>query len=140
MMVRYIYMKFIGFLLVVLGFSYSMTSFYNFYEYIFGNITIASSNILVMMIGLLVPLYMLIFGIYFYFYADKNITSINKYIMCSAIAFLIIGIVCLILKSNFIYNYLFVLSQVFEFLHVSCGYVLVLLGAMIIYGCVKYKY
>lgn len=139
-MIRFIYMKLIGFLFVVLGFSYCMTSFYNFYEYIFGKIVIASSNIFLMSLGLLIPLYMLIFGIYFYFYADKNIVSINKFILISAVIFIITGIVSLILKNSFIYDNLFIIAQVIEFLHISINYVLITLGIMLVYGCVKYKY
>lgn len=140
MVVRFIYMKFIGFLLVVLGFSYCMTSFYNFYEYVFGKIVIASSNVLLMSLGLLLPLYMLVFGIYFYFYADKNITKVNKFILSSSILFIVSGIVCLILKSPIIYKNMFFIAQTVEFLHISIGYVLLLLGIMITYGCIKYKY
>lgn len=140
MMVRYIYLKFIGFLLVILGFSYSMTSFYNFYDYIFGNIVIASSNIFVMSLGLLIPLYMLVFGIYFYFYADTNITKINKFIFGSSIFLMVIGIINIILKTSVVYNNLFVLAQIMEFLHWSIGYVLLTLGISIIVGCIKYKY
>ena len=139
-MIRFIYMKLIGFLFVVLGFSYCMTSFYNFYDYIFGKIVIASSNIFFMSLGLLIPLYMLIFGIYFYFYADKNIVSINKFILVSAIIFIITGIVSLILKNSFIYDNLFIVAQVVEFLHISINYVLITLGIMLVYGCIKYKY
>ena len=140
MMIRYIYMKFIGFLLVILGFSYSMTSFYNFYDYIFGNIIIASSNVFVMCLGLLIPLYMLVFGIYFYFYADTNITKINKFIFGSSIFLVVVGIINIILKTNVIYNNLFVLAQIAEFLHISLGYVLLVLGISIMIGCIKYKY
>ena len=140
MMIRYIYMKFIGFLLVVLGFSYSMTSFYNFYEYIFGEIVIASANVFVMSVGLLIPIYMLVFGIYFYFYADTNITKINKFIISSSVFFMIVGILNIILKSSIIYNNLFIVAQITEFLHVSLGYVLLLLGSSIMIGCIKYKY
>lgn len=140
MMVRYIYLKFIGFLLVILGFSYSMTSFYNFYDYIFGNIVIASSNVFVMSLGLLIPLYMLVFGIYFYFYADTNITKINKFIFGSSIFLMVIGIINIILKTSVVYNNLFVLAQIMEFLHWSIGYVLLTLGISIIVGCIKYKY
>ena len=140
MMVRFLYMKFIGFLVVVLGFSYCMTSFYNFYEYVFGKIVIASSNILLMSLGLLIPLYMLIFGIYFYFYADKNITKINKFIVSSAILFIGVGGLCLILKGTFLYDTLFFVAQIIEFLHISIGFVLLILGIMIVYGCIKYKY
>ena len=32
---RYLYMKILGLLLVIVGFSYSITSFNNFFEYIF---------------------------------------------------------------------------------------------------------
>jgi len=140
MMVRYIYMKFIGFLLVILGFSYSMTSFYNFYEYVFGEIVIANANIIIMSLGLIIPLYMLVFGLYFYFYADTNITKINKFIFASSLAFMIAGSVCVILKNNNIYKIFFWLAQSVEFLHASLGYILLVLGGMMMYGCFKYKY
>lgn len=138
--VRYIYIKFIGFLLVILGFSYSMTSFYNFYDYVFGEIVIASSNIFIMSLGLLIPLYMLVFGIYFYFYADMNITKINKFIISSSIFFIIVGITSVILQNSIVYNNLFMIAQITEFLHISLGYVLVILGISIMIGCIKYKY
>jgi len=140
MMVRYIYMKFVGFLVVILGFSYSMTSFYNFYDYIFGKIVIASSNIFVMSLGLVLPLYMLVFGLYFYFYADTNITKINKFIISSSIFFIIVGIIIIILKTNMVYKNLFFIAQISEFLHFSLGYVLLVLGISIMLGCIKYKY
>ena len=140
MMVRFIYMKFIGFLLVVLGFSYCMTSFYNFYEYIFGNIVIASSNIFIMVLGLIIPLYMLIFGLYFYFYADKNITKVNNFIISSGILFIILGTLCLLLKGTILYEIIFFIAQIVEFLHISIGFVLLILGIMIVYGCFQYKY
>ena len=140
MMVRFIYMKFVGFLFVILGFSYSMTSFYNFYEYIFGEIVIANSNIFVMILGLIIPLYMLIFGLYFYFYADTNITKINKFIFTSSLVFIIIGIIFIILKNDAIYKVLFFMAQSVEFLHVSLGYILLGLGGSTMYGCFRYKY
>lgn len=133
-------MKFLGFLLVILGFSYSMTSFYNFYSYLFGNVIIASANVVIMAFGLLVPLYMLIFGLYFYFYADTNITKINNYIFISSLSLLITGIVIIVLKNDIIYRNFFFIAQITEYLHVSFGYILTFLGIMIVYGCVKYKY
>lgn len=140
MMVRYIYMKFIGFLFVILGFSYSMTSFYNFYEYVFGEIVIANANIFIMSLGLIIPLYMLVFGLYFYFYADTNITKINKFIFTSSLVFIIMGSICIILKNNNIYQLFFWLAQSVEFLHTSLSYILLVLGGMTMYGCFKYKY
>ena len=115
-------MKFIGFLLVILGFSYCMTSFYNFYDYIFGDVVIANSNIIIMGLGLLIPVYILVFGVYFYLYADKNITKINKFILVTSIAFIIVGMLCLILNNGIIRNKLFFVAQLVEFLHVSIGF------------------
>ena len=137
---RFLYTKFVGFLMVVLGFSYCMTSFYNFYEYVFGKISIANSNVFIMMLGLLIPLYMFIFGIYFYLYADKNITKINKFILITALMFVIVGMLCLLLNNSIIYTNLFFIDQVTEFLHVSVGYSMIIMGIMMIYGCIKYKY
>ena len=140
MTVRFLYMKFIGFLLVILGFSYCMTSFYNFYDYIFGDVVIANSNIIIMGLGLLIPVYILVFGVYFYLYADKNITKINKFILVTSIAFIIVGMLCLILNNGIIRNKLFFVAQLVEFLHVSIGYSLIVLSILIMYGCIKYKY
>lgn len=137
---RFLYSKFLGLLLVVLGFSYCMTSFYNFYEYAFGKISIANANILVMGLGLLIPLYMFIFGIYFYLYADRNITKVNKFILITALMLIIIGILCLFFNNSIIYTKLFFIAQITEFLHTSVGYSMIILGIMIIYGCIKYKY
>jgi len=117
-----------------------MTSFYNFYEYVFGEIVIANANIIIMSLGLIIPLYMLVFGLYFYFYADTNITKINKFIFASSLAFMIAGSVCVILKNNNIYKIFFWLAQSVEFLHASLGYILLVLGGMMMYGCFKYKY
>ena len=137
---RFLYSKFLGLLLVVLGFSYCMTSFYNFYEYAFGKISIANANILVMGLGLLIPLYMFIFGIYFYLYADRNIIKVNKFILITALMLIIIGILCLFFNNSIIYTKLFFIAQITEFLHTSVGYSMIILGIMIIYGCIKYKY
>ena len=57
-MTKYIYMKLVGLILVILGFSYSITSFSNFYAYLYGDILVANANIYVMSIGLIIPLYM----------------------------------------------------------------------------------
>lgn len=68
---KFFYMKIVGLLWVIGGFSYSLTSFYNFYDYLFGNVSIANGNIVIMALGLIIPLYSFIFGVYFYFYTDK---------------------------------------------------------------------
>ncbi len=128
-MTKFFYMKILGLFLVVLGFSYSMTSFYNFYDYIFGTVTIANSNIFVMGIGLIFPLYTFIFGIYFYFYTDKEFAYINPFILASGIAMVIIGIIRI-----------FVNNGIMQFIHGSYSYVLLVLGILLIYGCMRYKY
>ncbi len=128
-MTKFFYMKILGLFLVVLGFSYSMTSFYNFYDYIFGTVTIANSNIFVMGIGLIFPLYTFIFGIYFYFYTDKEFAYINPFILASGIAMVIIGIIRI-----------FVNNGIMQFIHGSYSYVILVLGILLIYGCMRYKY
>ena len=44
-MTKYVYMKLLGLILVILGFSYCMTTFSNFYAYIFGEVEIANANV-----------------------------------------------------------------------------------------------
>ncbi len=128
-MTKFFYMKILGLFLVVLGFSYSMTSFYNFYDYIFGTVVIANSNIFVMSIGLIFPLYTFIFGIYFYFYTDKEFAYINPFIMSSGIGMVLIGIIRIFVKNG-----------IMQFIHGSYSYVLLVLGVLLIYGCMHYKY
>ena len=137
---RFLYMKLLGLLLVIVGFSYSLTSFNNFFSYIFHTrIFDENLNIYLMSIGLVLPLAMFIFGVYFYFYTDFNITKINKFILIFNIIFLIIGIIMLIIKQFNFWPY-FIIFQIFEFLHTSYAYLIILLSVMGLYGCFKYKY
>lgn len=128
-MTKYFYMKILGLFIVILGFSYCMTSFYNFYDYIFGTLTIANSSIVIMSLGLLFPLYTFIFGIFFYFYTDKDFGKINYFIFSTAISMLIVGITRLIISNG-----------IMEFLHISFAYVLIIISVLLIYGCFRYKY
>ena len=128
-MTKFIYMKLTGLLMVILGFSYSLTTFYNFYDYIFGDLEIANANIFVMSIGLLFPLYVFIFGIYFYFYSDKFLEKINPFIFFSGISMLIVGIIRLVLSKG-----------IMQFIHFSFSFILIVLSILLIYGCRKYKY
>ena len=128
-MTKFIYMKLTGLLMVILGFSYSLTTFYNFYDYIFGDLEIANANIFVMSIGLLFPLYVFIFGIYFYFYSDKFLEKINPFIFFSGVSMFIVGIIRLVLSKG-----------IMQFIHFSFSFILIVLSILLIYGCRKYKY
>ena len=128
-MTKYFYMKILGLFIVILGFSYCMTSFYNFYDYIFGTHFIANSNIIILAMGLLFPLYTFIFGIYFYFYSDKDFGSINPFIMSTAVSMIVVGITRLIVSDG-----------IMTFLHVSFAYIMLAISIFLIYGCIKYKY
>lgn len=140
MTIRYLYAKFISLILTIVGFSYCLTSFYNFYDYIFGDLIIANSNIIIMSIGLIIPLYMFIFGLYLYFYVDLDITKINKFILISSVSFIGVGLLFLILNNGLLHHSLFAISQVTEFLHYSISYSLIVLGILIITGCLRFKY
>ena len=134
---KYIFMKFLGLLLVLVGFSYSITSFNNFFSYIFKTRIFSENlNIYLMSIGLILPLFTFLFGVHFYFYIDYNFEKINKFIFTSFILLLIFGIIMIILSFIKILN----LNQIFEFIHGSLSYVLIVLSFMGIFGCIKYKY
>ena len=137
---RYIYMKFLGLLLVIVGFSYSLTTFNNFFSFIFKT-RIFSENLSVYLvwISLIMPVYIFVYGVYFYFYTDFNITKISKFLLISNIVVLIYGILLLIIKTLYSLKNIY-LFQVFEFNHISFGLCLILLGIMGIIGCFKYKY
>ena len=126
---KYIYMKIIGLLLVIIGFSYSLTSFSNFYGYLFGDIKVANGNIIIMSLGLLFPLYTFIFGIYFYFYSDKFFANINPFILSSAISLFIVGLVRIIVSNG-----------IMEFIHYSFSISIIISSILLVYGCIKYKY
>ena len=128
-MTKYVYMKLIGLMLVILGFSYSITTFSNFYAYLYGDIIIANANVYLMCIGLLLPLYMFIFGIYFYFYTDKEFAYINPFILMSGIGMILSGFLKMLTNS-----------VVLIFIHQSFSYVLILFGILLIIGCIRYKY
>ena len=128
-MTKYIYMKLIGLALVVIGFSYCLTSFSNFFAYLYGDIIIANANVYVMTTGLLFPLYMFIFGVFFYFYTDKQFATINPFILSSGIGFSIVGLLRL-----------FISSGIMEFIHISFSFVALVFGILLIYGCLRYKY
>ena len=128
-MTKYIYMKLVGIILVILGFSYAITTFSNFYAYLFGDIEIANANIYIMSIGLIFPLYMFIFGIYFYFYVDKEFAYINPFILISGISMMIVGIIRLLVSIG-----------IMQFIHVSYATILIVCGILVIIGCLRYKY
>ena len=126
-MTKFAYMKLVGLIMVVLGFSYCMTSFSNFYAYLFGDIIIANANVYIMAIGLVFPLYMFIFGVFFYFYTDKRFAEINPIILI--IGMFVVGILRMIVSNG-----------IMQFIHLSFGFVSMLFGLLLIYGCLRYKY
>ena len=134
---RFLYMKLLGLLLVILGFSYVITSFYNFFEYIFDyKIYPENLNIYIMSVGPLVPLFVFVYGVYFYFYTDFNITKISKLIFIVNISLFIISVLMIMFKNI---SYISI-TQIFELVHESFGYLLLILSSLGIYGCFKYKF
>ena len=111
MTARYLYIKFTGFLLVILGLSYSITSFYNMFSYIYGNVIVHGSNIVLMILGTIIPLFIFIFGIFYFMYTDNNIAKINKKIFICSIIMIAFGIFVLLFKINYLYSHLLLLHR-----------------------------
>ena len=128
-MTKFFYKKIVGLLMVIIGFSYSLTTFYNFYDYLFGESVIANANIYVMSIGLLFPLYIFIFGIHFYFYQDREFGQVNPFIFGTSIAMMLVGIARIIVNKG-----------IMQFIHFSFAYVIIILAVLLFIGCKKYKY
>ena len=128
-MTKFIYMKLVGLFLVIVGFSYCLTSFSNFYAYLYGDIVIANANIVLMTSGLLFPLYMFIFGVFFYLYTDKQFAYLNPFILSSGIGMIIVGLLRLIINNG-----------IMEFIHISFGGVAIVFGILLAYGCLRFKY
>ncbi len=137
---RYIYMKVLGLLLVIVGFSYSLTSFNNFFSYIFETkIFPENLNIYLMSVGLIIPLSMFVYGVYFYFYTDFNITKISKLIFGYNLFLLVISAIIAIFNGmNLLAESSF--FQLFEFIHYTFSYFAFFLSIMGLYGCFKYKF
>ena len=134
---RFLYMKFLGLLLVLIGFSYTITSFNNFFSYIFDyKIFEANLNGYIMSIGLIIPLFVFVYGVYFYFYTDFNITKISKLIFGTNLSLLIVSTVMVVFKDLTS----FIPFQIFEFIHESFAYCMIILSLMGIYGCFKFKF
>lgn len=140
MNIKMLYMKLVGFVLVVTGFAYSLTSFYNFWSYLFGDIIVANTNVGIMAIGLIVPLYLFIFGVYFFFYADRDEKKINMFILGSAVFMLIAGFLLVGCRMDIFYTKFFKITQICELLHPSIGYSSFVFGILLVYGCIKYRY
>ena len=139
MTARYLYIKFTGFLLVLIGLSYSITSLYNMFNYLYGNVTIGGSNTFIMILGIIIPLFIFIFGIFFFMYTDYNITKINKKIFICSIIMMIFGLLILILKNNYLLSNAFSVAQLVYLIHHSLGIVSIILGLMVMYASIKYK-
>ena len=128
-MTKFFYKKIVGLLMVIAGFSYSLTTFYNFYDYIFGDLVIANANIYVMSVGLLFPLYIFIFGIHFYFYQDREFGNVNPFILTTSIVMMIVGVIRIIISNG-----------IMQFIHFTFAYVIIFLAILLFIGCKKYKY
>ena len=139
MTARYLFIKFTGFLLIILGLSYSITSFYNMFSYLYGNVIVHGSNTFLMILGTVIPLFIFIFGIFYFMYTDDNVTKINKRILICSIIMITFGILTLIFKINYLVSHVFSISQIFYFIHFSMGFVSIILGLMVMYTCIKYK-
>ena len=139
MTARYLYIKFTGFLLVILGLSYSITSFVNMFSYLYGNVIVHGSSTFMMILGTVIPLFIFIFGIFYFMYVDDNVTKINKKIFVCSIIMMVMGLFILLFKINYLYSHMFAVAQITYFLHFSLGFVSIILGAMVMYSCIKYK-
>lgn len=139
MTARYLYIKFTGFLLVIVGLSYSITSLFNLFNYLFGDINIYGSNTVVMTLGIIMPLFMFIFGIFFFMYTDSNVAKINKKIFICSIIMMVFGLTILLFKNTYLLMHAFGIAQIAYFLHFSLGIVFLILGGMVMYACIKFK-
>ena len=128
-MTKFLYRKILGLFMVIVGLSYCFTSFHNFYSYLFGDITIANANIYLMSLGLVFPLYVFIFGIFFYLYRDKEFGNINPFVLITSILMFVVGV-----------SRIFVSNGIMEFIHFSFSIPIIILSILLFYGCIRYKY
>ena len=136
---KYLFMKLVGLLTVTIGLAYSITSFYNLFDVIFGNKLIAENHSLfVMGIGVIFPLFVFIFGVFFYLYADWHIEKKSLWILVCIIIMLILGVLKVLLSFEILKGIPF--SYFLNFVHISFGYIAIVLSLFLAYGRLKYKY
>ena len=109
------------------------------FSYLYGDIVVNGSNTFLMILGTIIPLFIFIFGIFYFMYTDDNITKINKKIFICSIIMIIMGICILLFKTNYLFNHMFGIAQIFYFLHFSLGFVAIVLGGMVLFTSLKYK-
>ena len=94
---------------------------------------------MMMSIGVIIPFYIFISGIFYFVYYDNDITAINKNMLILSFLIIIFGIIIMIFKINYLVLNMFGISQIVYFLHPSLGYVAVILGGLSTFVCIKYK-
>lgn len=139
MTVRYLYIKFTGLLLVIVGLSYAITSLYNLFGYLYGDIIVNNGNTVLMILGLIIPFFIFIFGVFFFVYYDNDVTKVNKLILALSISVIVMGLLIIILKSNYFVKNHFGIAQIVYFLHPSMGYSALIVGIMSLVATIKYK-
>ena len=139
MTVRYLYIKFTGLLLVIVGLSYAITSLYNLFGYLYGDIIVNNGNTVLMILGLIIPFFIFIFGVFFFVYYDNDVTKVNKLILALSISVIVMGLLIIILKSNYLVKNHFGIAQIVYFLHPSMGYSSLIVGIMSLVATIKYK-
>ena len=138
---KFWYMKALGFLMVVVGFMYSLTSLYNFFDAAFGEkILVEGVSVWIMSIGLLFPIFLFVLGVYFYFYADLFNDKPSKWVLICIMITFILSIVNISITIKEVQNILGDFSYLTEFVHYSFGYVLLLISTLLIFGKKKYHY
>lgn len=141
MNLKFWYMKSLGFLMVIIGFMYSITSFYNFFEVVFGNkIMVQDANIWLMSIGLLFPLFVFVFGVFFYFYADLFSEKPSKWVLVSLVLMIIIAFFNILLSIFWDNSSWQSFVSISEFIHRSFGYVVLFLSIFLLWGKKRFKY
>ena len=131
MNLKFWYIKFVGLLLVTLGFGNSLIVFYKLFDVIFADkIILANTNLLVTGLGSIFPLFIFIFGMFFYFYCDIYQEK-PKRLICG---------LKLLLMNDSLCNAFGVVGHLLDFVHVSFAYGCLVLGLLLIYGHIKYKY
>ena len=139
MTVRYLYIKFTGLLLVIVGLSYAITSLYNLFGYLYGDIIVNNGNTVLMILGLIIPFFIFIFGVFFFVYYDNDVTKVNKLILALSMSVIVMGLLIIILKSNYLVKNHFGIAQIVYFLHPSMGYSSLIVGIMSLVATIKYK-
>lgn len=134
----YAYIRVLAILLIIVGLTFSITSLNKIYGVVFSNnIIYAEANLCLMFGGVLAPLFMTVIGLYIYFNVDYKPKDLKVIMTIFSLLFFAFG---LLYVGSILLEYSGEITQMYYFLHEYYMYISIIIGALLMFGVIKYHY